>query len=53
VLNGEIVFPKAMPLLAKDLVRSILLIDPGMRATIKEIKKHKYFRDYDWEAIHR
>jgi serine/threonine protein kinase len=38
VLNGDFVLPKGMPLLAKDLVKSILQIDPGMRATLDEIK---------------
>jgi hypothetical protein len=38
VLTGQLNLPKNMSNLAKDLVRSILIIDPNIRPEISDIK---------------
>lgn len=40
-----------MPPLARDLVKTILQIDPGARPTIDKIKEHNFFKGIDWSKL--
>ena len=50
-MTDNLVLPKNMSQLAKDLVRNILVVDPNMRPEIADIKQHKFFRGVQWDLI--
>ena len=43
IIHWDIKWPKNIDPFAKDLVSKILVVDPEMRATLKQIKRHKFF----------
>lgn len=51
IMQGRLQMPKNMSSVCKDLVRSILVVDPNMRPEIADIKTHKFFRGTDWDRI--
>ncbi|EEA07867.1 protein kinase domain-containing protein [Cryptosporidium muris RN66] len=53
VLDLKLNFPPDFPKLAKDLVLSILKKDPYERPTINAIKQHEYFKDINFQEIHK
>ena len=42
---------KLMDPTAKDLVEKMLQTDPNIRINIKDMKKHPYFSDVDFELV--
>ena len=46
ILETKLEIPSYVPPLAQSLIRSILVTDPAKRATIAEIKSHKWLRPY-------
>ncbi len=44
IMTDNLVLPKNMSKLAKDLIKNILVVDPNMRPEIADIKQHKFFR---------
>jgi serine/threonine protein kinase len=53
VNSGRIILPKNLTAQTRDLVKKILVADPGMRLEIKGIMQHKFFEGVDWEAVAR
>ena len=51
VNSGRIILPKNLSMMARDLVRRILVADPNVRLDIKDIKQHKFFRGVDWQKV--
>jgi len=44
----EYTFPEGFPYLAKDLVQKLLVLDPGQRLPIDQIKRHRFFEGIEW-----
>jgi aurora kinase, other len=42
IRQGKIVFPKSFPLLAKDLVKRLLQVDPDKRLTVEMVLEHSW-----------
>eukprot|EP01002_Notosolenus_urceolatus_P002611 NODE_1688_length_1332_cov_7.430242_g1402_i0.p1 GENE.NODE_1688_length_1332_cov_7.430242_g1402_i0~~NODE_1688_length_1332_cov_7.430242_g1402_i0.p1 ORF type:complete len:434 (+),score=98.01 NODE_1688_length_1332_cov_7.430242_g1402_i0:196-1302(+) len=42
--------PPSMPPAAKDLVASLLVLDPTVRPSIPNLKRHAFFKGIDWGA---
>jgi len=45
-LNYE--FPRGFPLVARDLVERLLVLDPQRRLSLEHIKNHEFFRGIKW-----
>ena len=48
IVNLEYEFPKGFPVLAKDLVERLLVLDPAKRINIEHIKNHDFFKGVEW-----
>lgn len=48
IVNLEYEFPKGFPVLAKDLVERLLVLDPAKRINIEHIKNHEFFKGVEW-----
>lgn len=44
----EYSFPEGFPVLAKDLVQKLLVLDPGQRLPMDAIKRHRFFEGIEW-----
>jgi len=58
VSSGQFVYPKGFPDIAKDLVNKLLVMDPEKRIGsgdygYMELKCHPFFKDIDFETIHK
>jgi len=56
ILAGKIEWPKYIDLVAKDLIRKLLVSDRtkrigSMKNGADDIKRHKLFKNVDWEAV--
>lgn len=53
ILTSPVTFPiKGGPSLpAKDLIRKLLTRDASLRSGASEVKKHPWFRNFDWESV--
>uniref|UniRef100_A0A6B2L542 Protein kinase domain-containing protein n=1 Tax=Arcella intermedia TaxID=1963864 RepID=A0A6B2L542_9EUKA len=51
ILKSEIKFHQETSKSFKDLVKGLLTLDPEKRFSIKEIKSHSFFGNYNWELI--
>ncbi|KAJ1605871.1 Ser/Thr protein kinase [Cryptosporidium canis] len=51
VFNNGLKFPPDFPDDAKHLVESLLKFEPKERATIEEIKAHRFFKDIDFDKL--
>lgn len=56
ILNGKIDWPRYIDLVAKDLIRKLLVSDRTKRiGTMKngpeDVKRHKWFKGIDWEGV--
>ncbi len=56
ILAGKIEWPKYIDLVAKDLIRKLLVSDRtkrigSMKNGVEDIKRHKWFKGIDWEAV--
>lgn len=56
ILAGKIEFPRHFDVAAKDLIKKLLSADRSKRignlkGGAEDIKKHKWFRGFDWEAL--
>eukprot|EP00954_Amorphochlora_amoebiformis_P026507 1379687-Amorphochlora_amoeboformis.AAC.1 len=51
ILSAKFDFPADMPLDAKDLITKMLVVDPGKRLSIPEIKAHPFFSAIDWKNL--
>jgi serine/threonine protein kinase len=49
--NGKLNLPKNLQGYSRDLVKSLLYVDPEGRPEIKEIKEHAFFREINWKKI--
>ena len=49
IMVGQVNWPKNIDHVAKDLLKSILIVDPNLRASIDDIKEHRFFKEIDWE----
>ena len=43
--------PRDADNLARDLLKSILMVEPNLRLTIDGIMKKPYFKEFDWDRI--
>lgn len=48
VNSGQIILPKNLTPLARDIVRKILVADPNIRLEIRDIMQHKFFESVNW-----
>jgi serine/threonine protein kinase len=48
IIHSDLTWPKNIDKIAKDLISKILVTDPIMRISIKEIKSHPFFESIDW-----
>ena len=53
ICHDEPNYPDYLSPEAFSLVKGLLEKDPRKRMTIQEAKKHAFFRDLDWEDVHR
>ncbi|ODM97428.1 Protein kinase DC2 [Orchesella cincta] len=58
ILSGKIEWPKPMDSVAKDLIKKLLAQDRAKRLGCgkngaDEIKRHKFFREYDWSEVNQ
>ena len=56
ILKGDIKFPTNFPASAKSLIKHCLEKDAGIRygcltRGVNDIKGHKFFKDFDWNAL--
>ena len=51
ILSLDINWPKNISSQCKNLLQSVLVVDPNLRATIQDIKNHLFFRDVDWNDL--
>ena len=56
ILKGDIKFPTNFPASAKSLIKHCLEKDSGIRygcltRGVNDIKGHKFFKDFDWNAL--
>ena len=49
--SGRIPLPKNLNQVTRDLVKRILIADPNMRMEIRDMMKHKFFADVDWDSV--
>ena len=48
IVSLEYQFPKGFPVVAKDLVERLLVLDPARRLSIEHIKNHQFFDGVTW-----
>ncbi|KAI9801488.1 MAG: pkb-activating kinase-like protein [Piccolia ochrophora] len=48
IVNLDYEFPKGFPLVAKDLVERLLVLDPAKRLSVGHIKNHEFFDGVNW-----
>lgn len=56
IVAGKIVWPKNIDLIAKDLIKKLLVLDRtrrlgNMKNGADDIKKHKWFKGLDWKDV--
>eukprot|EP01083_Nonionella_stella_P142477 440921_1 len=51
ILNKKLQLPKWMSAGMRSLVRGLLNHDPKKRFSAKDVKKHRFFKGMDWEAV--
>ncbi|OBA19109.1 kinase-like protein [Metschnikowia bicuspidata var. bicuspidata NRRL YB-4993] len=45
-------FSAGFPLILRDLIKQILVLQPSRRATIEQIQEHYFFHEYDFNDLH-
>ena len=50
-VHGDIKMPRDVDQATCDLLKSILVVDPNLRITVKDIMKKAFFREVNWERI--
>ncbi|WUR04165.1 cAMP-dependent protein kinase catalytic subunit [Vairimorpha necatrix] len=53
ILNQDFSFPEFVDVNSRDLIRKILEKDSTKRINFSEMKKHPFFGDVDWDAVHK
>ena len=53
IVHLDMTWPKNIDWVAKDLISKILVTDPIMRISIKDIKQHPFFESIDWGKAER
>eukprot|EP00188_Purpureofilum_apyrenoidigerum_P005593 Plantae.Rhodophyta-Purpureofilum_apyrenoidigerum.ctg7437.p1 GENE.Plantae.Rhodophyta-Purpureofilum_apyrenoidigerum.ctg7437~~Plantae.Rhodophyta-Purpureofilum_apyrenoidigerum.ctg7437.p1 ORF type:complete len:496 (-),score=111.59 Plantae.Rhodophyta-Purpureofilum_apyrenoidigerum.ctg7437:85-1572(-) len=53
VSSGRVLFPEEVPEDARDLISSLMNVDPTLRPQWDEIKAHPFFADVDWNLVTR
>ncbi|RNF11262.1 putative protein kinase A catalytic subunit [Trypanosoma rangeli] len=56
ILEGRVQFPRWVELRAKDLIKSLLVLDPTKRLGslnwgTQDVKRHKFYSGVDWEVL--
>ena len=51
ILGLNINWPKNITKQCKDLLQTVLVTDPNLRASMQDIKKHTFFRDVNWPDL--
>ncbi|XP_029459555.1 cAMP-dependent protein kinase catalytic subunit PRKX isoform X1 [Rhinatrema bivittatum] len=56
ILAGKIDFPRHLDIYVKDLIKRLLVIDRtrrlgNMKNGAEDVKKHRWFRSIDWDAV--
>lgn len=49
VCKLQYAFTAGFPLILRDLIKKILVLNPNNRATVKNIQDHYFFADVDWD----
>lgn len=52
IRTDSIKLPKNMNNVTRDIVKSILVMDPNLRMEIEDIKAHKFFRGINWRIVY-
>jgi len=50
-LAGEIKLPRDIDQHTRDLIQCILIVEPDLRISLKDLPKKPYFKDFDFEKI--
>ena len=51
VRKGEVTYPEGFPVVAKDLICKILVLNPDERYSVPQIKANRFFNSIDWDRI--
>ena len=50
-MTDQINLPKNLSPCARDLIKSILVNDPNIRIELADIKRHKFFKNINWQEV--
>ncbi len=51
ITKCEIQWPREVDQATRDLLAQILVLEPNLRLSFSEIKKHRFFADVDWTKV--